>query len=110
MNSTLKLGMSDIQYITAFIKDKRGNILSIGKNNYVKTHPYQAECARKVGLPEKIYLHAEIDAIIKCADISKAHSISIFRKGKSSKWLLAKPCPICQQAINQTNIKKVIHT
>jgi deoxycytidylate deaminase len=101
--------MSDTQDITAIIKDKRGNILSLGKNSYVKTHPYQAKCAKKVGLPEKIYLHAEIDAIIKCNDISKAHSIHIYRKGKS-KWLLAKPCPICLQAISQTSIKIIQHT
>jgi len=102
--------VSDVQYITAFIKDKKGNVLSIGQNNYVKTHPYQALCASKAGMPEKIYLHAEIDAIVKCKDISKAHSIHIFRKGKSSKWLLAKPCPVCQTAIKQTPIKKVFHT
>jgi deoxycytidylate deaminase len=96
--------------LTAIIKDKRGNILAIGKNSYTKTHPYQAKCAKEVGLPEKIYLHAEIDAILRCSDLSKAHSIHIFRQGKSGKWLLAKPCPACQTAINRTPIKKVYHT
>jgi len=102
--------MSDIQHITAIIRDKRNNILSIGKNSYIKTHPYQAKCAKAVGMPEKVYLHAEIDAIIKCSDISKAHSIHVFRQGKSKEYLYAKPCPVCQQAILQTNIKKVHHT
>lgn len=102
--------MSSEQNITAFIKDKKGNILSIGQNNYIKTHPYQALCASKAGMPEKIYLHAEIDAIVKCKDISKAHSIHIFRKGKSEKYLLAAPCPVCVTAIKQTPIKKVYHT
>ena len=96
--------------LTAIIKDKRGNVLAIGKNSYTKTHPYQAKCAKEVGLPEKIYLHAEIDAILRCSDLSKAHSIHIFRQGKSGKWLLAKPCPACQTAINKTPIKKVYHT
>jgi deoxycytidylate deaminase len=96
--------------LTAIIKDKRGRILSIGKNNYTKSHPYQAKCAKEAGVPEKIYLHAEIDAIIKCPDISKAHSIEIFRIGKSNKWLLAKPCPACQRAINLTPISQIIHT
>jgi tRNA(Arg) A34 adenosine deaminase TadA len=102
--------VSSEQIITAIIKDKKGNVLSIGQNNYVKTHPYQALCAAKAGMPEKIYLHAEIDAIVKCRDISKAYSIHIFRKGKSSKWLLSKPCPVCQTALNQTPIQKVYHT
>ena len=96
--------------LTAIIKDKRGQVLAIGKNSYTKTHPYQAKCAKEVGLPEKIYLHAEIDAILRCNDLSKAHSIHIFRQGKSGKWLLAKPCPACQSAINKTPIKKVYHT
>lgn len=96
--------------ITAILKDKKGNILSIGKNSYTKTHPYQAKCAHSVGLPEKIYLHAEIDAIIRCNDISKAYSIHIFRQGKSGKFLLAKPCPVCEQAITKTPIMKVYHT
>ena len=96
--------------LTAIIKDKKGNVLAIGKNSYTKTHPYQAKCAKEVGLPEKIFLHAEIDAILKCQDLSKAYSIHIFRQGKSGKWLLAKPCPACQTAINRTPIKKVYHT
>lgn len=96
--------------LTAIIKDKKGNVLAIGKNSYTKTHPYQAKCAKEVGLPEKIYLHAEIDAIIRCNDLSKAHSIHIFRQGKSGKWLLAKPCPACQRAINLTPIKEIYFT
>ena len=96
--------------LTAIIKDKRGNVLAIGKNSYTKTHPYQAKCAKEVGLPEKIFLHAEIDAILKCQDLSKAYSIHIFRQGKSGQYLLAKPCPSCANAINKTPIKKVFHT
>lgn len=97
-------------HLTAIIKDKKGNVLSIGKNSYSKTHPYQAKCADSVGLPEKIYLHAEIQAILKCPDLDKAHSIHIFRYGKSNKPLLAKPCKVCVHAIQQTNIKEIYHT
>ncbi len=96
--------------LTAVIRDKKGNVLSIGKNSYTKTHPYQAKCAKEVGLPEKIYLHAEIDAILRCSDLSKAHSIHIFRLGKSGRYMLAKPCPACANAISKTPIKKVFHT
>jgi deoxycytidylate deaminase len=96
--------------LTALIKDKKGRILSIGKNRYLKTHPYQALCAAKVGLPEKIYLHAEIDAIIRCKDLSKAYSIHIFRYGSEGQPLLAKPCLVCQSAIESSGIKKVFHT
>lgn len=104
------MGTSQRQEITAIIKDKKGRILSIGTNSYHKTHPMQAKCAHKVGMPERIYLHAEIDAIVRCNNISKAHSIHIFRKGKDRKFLLAKPCPVCQEAISMTPIKEIFFT
>jgi len=96
--------------LKAIIYDRKGRVLSIGENNYTKSHPLQAECAAAVGLPEKIFLHAEIDAIIRCKDLSKAHSIHIFRTGKSGKWLLAKPCLACQRAISLTPISQITHT
>ena len=46
------------QDVTAIIYDKRGRILSIGKNSYVKTHPLQARYATEVGLCEQVFLHA----------------------------------------------------
>lgn len=95
------------QNITAIIYDKRGRVLSIGKNNYLKTHPYQARLAKKVGMPEKQYLHAEIDAIIRCRDLSKAHKISVHRVGRSGKMMLAKPCKICREAIKVASIQKI---
>ena len=84
----------------------KGTVLSLGRNQY-KTHPIMKLYGRN---DKAIYLHAEIDAILQCKDLSKAHSIHIFRQGKSGKWLLAKPCPACQTAINKTPIKKVYHT
>ena len=96
--------------ITAILYDKRGRVLSIGKNSYVKTHPYQAELAKAAGQADKIYLHAEIDAIIKCRDLDKAHRISIFRTTKNGEYGLAKPCSICCSAIKAAKIKVVEHT
>lgn len=92
---------------TAIIYDKRGRILSIGKNSYVKTHTIQAKYAKRVGLDEKIYIHAEIDAIVKCKNIDKAHKILVMRTLKSGRYGLAKPCPICADAINDTPIKEI---
>lgn len=96
---------------TAIIYDKKGNILSIGKNSYVKTHPLQARTAKKVGEPEKIFLHAEISAIVKCRNIDKAHKIVVFRFDKKGKPAMAKPCKVCADAIkNQTPIQVIEHT
>lgn len=92
--------------ITAIITDKRGRVLSIGKNSYVKSHPIQAKHARMVGQESKIYLHAEIDAIIRCKNIFKAHKIFVSRE-KNNKLCLAKPCPICMSAIEAAGIKNI---
>lgn len=98
------------QDLTAIIYDKRGRVLSIGKNSYIKTHPKMLEYSKAVGLPDKKFLHAEVDAIIKCRDLSKAYKISIFRFNKHGSTLLAKPCPVCQSAIEQAGIKLVEYT
>jgi deoxycytidylate deaminase len=103
--------MSKVKHeLTAIIYDKKGNVLSIGKNNYTKSHPMMMRYGVPLGLPEKIYLHAEIDAIIRCKQLDKAHKISVFRISKGGNYVNAKPCPICQSAIEQTSIKEVEHT
>lgn len=105
--------MTSRQDITATIYNKRGHIISIGKNSYEKTHPYQAFHANKVGLPEKQFCHAEIAAILKCKSLKKqhlAHSIKVTRFTKSGEEAMAKPCPICQSALNEFGIKNIIYT
>lgn len=102
--------MSTKQEITAVIYDRKGRVLSIGKNSYVKTHTLQAFHAEKVGLPDKQYLHAEIHAITKCKDLSKAHRILVTRYGKKGQPLIAKPCPVCQSALEAAGIKLVEYT
>ena len=96
--------------ITAIIYDKRGKVLSIGKNSYVKTHPYQAKFAQKVGLPAKQFLHAEIHALVKWRKLDKAHKIVVMRFDKEGEEKNAKPCPVCQSAIEAAGIKIVEHT
>jgi deoxycytidylate deaminase len=96
--------------VTALILDKRGKVLSVGKNSYVKTHPHQAWHAEKVGLPHKQFLHAEIHAIVKCRNLDKAHKIVVMRFDKEGKEKNAKPCPVCQSAIEASGIKVVEHT
>lgn len=97
-------------HVTAVIYDKKGRVLSIGQNSYVKTHPIQAKHAKKVGLPDKQFLHAEVAAIIKCKDISKAYKIFVSRWNANGEPLLAKPCPICASAILAAGITIVEHT
>jgi tRNA(Arg) A34 adenosine deaminase TadA len=96
--------------ITAIIYDKRGRVLSIGKNSYIKTHPLQHHHCNKVGLPEKCFLHAEIHAISRCKRLNKAHKIKVMRFDSSGEPKTAKPCPVCQSAIEAAGIKIIEHT
>jgi tRNA(Arg) A34 adenosine deaminase TadA len=96
--------------VTCFVYDKKGNLLSIGRNSYVKTHPVQAKAAQAVGQAQRIFLHAEIHALVQLEDWKKAYRIEVVRYGASGDALMAKPCPVCMHVIKQTGIKKVIHT
>lgn len=97
-------------FLTAIIYNKRGRVLSVGKNNYYKTHPVQKKYASRVGQPDREYLHAEIAAIVSCRDLSRAHKISVLRFNRDGSPAPAKPCKICMSAINEVGIKVVDHT
>ncbi len=96
--------------VTAIIYDKRGQVLSVGKNSYIKTHPVQAHHAQLAGEPHKVFLHAEIDAIIKCQKIDRAHKLVVFRFLEDGSPAMAEPCKVCKQAIKKTPIKVIEHT
>ena len=102
--------MTTKQTITAIIYDRKGRVLSVGQNSYIKTHPLQALHAHKVGQEHKIFLHAEVAAITRCPDLSKAHKILVTRYDKKGKPVLAKPCPVCMSAIGATPIQHIEHT
>lgn len=104
------MASSQRQQITAVIYDKRGRVLSVGQNSYIKTHPLQAAHAKKVGEDHKIFLHAEIAAIIRCRDIGRAHRMLVTRFGQQGQPLLAKPCAVCRSAIAVAGIQQVDHT
>lgn len=101
--------MNQQYYISARCFDKRGKLLSVAFNSYTKTHPIQAYFAKRVGLPEKEYLHAEISAILK-AKGKKIYRIVVERYDKHGLPALAKPCPICNEAIKAYGIKVIEYT
>ena len=94
--------------VAAVVLDKRGRILSTGTNSYVKTHPIQARFSNMTGSEHRIYLHAEISALVKCR--GAGHKIFILRVGTDNQDLPAKPCPICELAIKEYKIKIVEYT
>ena len=99
------------QELIATIFDKKGRVVSVGKNSYFKSHPLQYRFAKSAGRPDAIFLHAEIHALSKLKNNShKAHSIKIERYGKNGEPLLAKPCEICEKALEEFGIKKIEYT
>jgi deoxycytidylate deaminase len=97
--------------ITAIIYDKRGRVLSIGKNSYIKTHPLQNKYCKEAKLDyHKVFLHAEVAAIVRCRHIEKAYKIVITRFNKKGVPVNCKPCAACQLAIAYAGIKVIEHT
>jgi len=95
--------------VKATCYDKRGRIISEAFNNYNKTHPYQANLARRVGMPEKQALHAEVASLLK-AGTRPIYKIKIERYHKDGTPANACPCAICQLAIKEFGVKVVEFT
>lgn len=96
--------------VTAIVYDRKGNVLSVGRNSFVKTHPIQARAAKAVGQEKRIFLHAEIHALVQIRNWDEAKSIQVIRLGSDGRELLAKPCPVCMHVIKQTGITRIEHT
>ena len=93
--------------IVAMAYDSSHNLLACRTNSYVKTHPRQKHYAVLAGKPDKIFLHAEISALV-----STRSQVDILVVARVNSGTLepecAKPCPICQLAIVDYNITRVI--
>lgn len=97
------------QDVQAFAYDKRGRLLAVGFNSYVRTHTIQAKYAKRAGKPNAIYLHAELDCLLKARKRGKIHKLVVTRIGAKG-FLLAKPCPSCELAIKEFGVKICTHT
>lgn len=88
----------------------KNKVVTSATNLETKSHPLQARFAERVGLHEKIYLHAEIAALVKCK--SDADTIVVARLGghHGNEIRNAKPCKICRLALQHAGIKDVYYT
>lgn len=84
-------------------------ILAEAGNSYVKTHPRQAEYARRTGNGAKIFLHAEIAALIRNRQ-KDADCIYIARVDGQGRPRNAAPCEVCCLALREANFKEVYFT
>jgi deoxycytidylate deaminase len=86
----------------------RNRVIAIGRNS-PKTHPLARTFSKH---PEAIYLHAEIDAIVKVKDSSilKDSSIYIARMKNDRSCGISKPCNGCAAAISHFNFSLVAYS
>lgn len=96
--------------ISAIIYDKKGRTISFGQNSYTKTHPLMAKISKAEGEPNRIYLHAEVAALVRLKDWSRAYSMFVSRYTGDGLPANAKPCLSCQRLIKITGIKHVEYT
>jgi len=95
-------------YVASAVLDHKGRILSIAANSERKTHPLMKIYSEAIGGKHKIYLHAEIAALVK--NRGDAESIIVIRVTRHKTLALAKPCPICQMAIEKAGIQRIYYT
>lgn len=86
------------QKVAAIITDKRGIPLASATNLAKKTHPKQAYFAWLVGERDKVYLHAEMAALIRNKS-EDARYLHVLRLGRDEKIRMAKPCAVCMEGI-----------
>jgi len=89
----------------AAIAVNKGRVIAQAGNSYVKTHPVQHHFAKRAGEDKKIYLHAEVAALIKSGP--NIDELYIFKRNKNGVLIDSAPCPVCQLAIKHSNVKKV---
>lgn len=92
---------------TAF--DRKGNPIAKGENSYTKSHPLMLHFAEKVGLHQKIFLHAEVQALLRCGD-KVPHRLLVERYNADGTPAMVRPCPVCQEAIKAFGVKLVQYT
>jgi deoxycytidylate deaminase len=95
--------------VIALVTDSRGHILSKGENSYSKTHPLQKRMAQSEEEEERVFLHAEISALVKIR-WGKPTTIYVARLKKDGEYGMSRPCPICMRAIREAGINRVVYT
>lgn len=89
--------------------DKKGRVLSIGENSYTRTHPTQAHFAKLAGQEERMFLHAEMSALLKSGD-KRVHKIFVERYNFNGDPVNAEPCAVCKLAIKAWGVKYTEYT
>jgi tRNA(Arg) A34 adenosine deaminase TadA len=88
----------------AICLDRQGKIVSWATNSR-KTHPLQAQYAKRLGKTEKVSLHAEIAALIRSRE--DIDTVVVARINKRGELRNSKPCPICRLALEEAEVNEI---
>lgn len=79
--------------------------------NQPKTHPMQAMWAKRTGRIGRIFLHAEMSALITFFKYrgDSPSSVYIVRLGKGGEYRPSFPCPVCYAALLHAGVKEIIY-
>ena len=105
IQKTISADPGKMYYVGAVCFDKSYNIVSVGFNSYIKTHPMQKTYAEKAGKSARCYLHAEIAALVHLRQ--KAYGLLVLRVLANGMVKIAKPCSICDLAIKEAGLEEV---
>jgi tRNA(Arg) A34 adenosine deaminase TadA len=95
--------------VTARVYSRKGTLISTATNSYTKTHPLMLYFGKRVGINYKVFLHAELAALLKCGTTTP-YKLVVERFTKDGRPALAKPCSICEQAIKAWGVRRVEYT
>jgi len=97
---------------TAF--DKKGAVLAVAYNDYLKSSPIQKALSIRAGLSEhRTAVHAEVLCLVRASrnhPSKRVHTLLIERYDSEGKPRLAKPCPSCELAIKDSKVQIVMYT
>lgn len=104
--------MSKKRYsITASAFDKRGRLIASANNSYKDSSALMRFYARKVGKQHCKWNHAEIACLNKVMKMNKiVDTLVIVRYDCSGMLKDSRPCEICQEAISDFKVRKVIYS
>lgn len=108
----LKVPQNKKQNVVAIVYDKKGKIFSYGENSFTKMNSHQALIAKRVNEKDKVYVHAEVHALLRWRRFTDniPYGIFVARLGKNGNLANSKPCPICMEVIRRFGVKKIDYT
>ncbi len=98
---------SDFKYKLAAVIFKGSKIISVGYNSVKKTHPLIKLLSHR---DDKLYLHAEIHAILRAKECEGADLLVVRIRNDSEEFSMSKPCKMCERFIRRSGIRNVIYS